>query len=91
MFTLHSETAGTATRYIEIAQATNPDFYLDAIVFNAINCNPAPPVLEVSGNFDFCASPVLIAPALTITDAANQTISSLMFRLEQGLFQQRIV
>ncbi len=84
VFTLHSETAGTATRYIEIAQVTNPDFYLDAIVFNVINCNPTPPDLDISGNFDFCASPVLIAPAMTITDAANQTISSAYVQIGTG-------
>ena len=84
VYILYTGTTSTPTRFIEVIGANSSDFYLDAILFNAISCQPAAPDLDVSGNFDFCASPVLIAPALTITDAANQTISSAYVQIGTG-------
>ena len=84
VFIIHTETAGTLTRYIEIIGANNQDFYLDGIVFHAIECNPASPDLDVAGTFDFCASPVAIAPELIITDAANQLIRSAYVQFWDG-------
>ena len=84
IYTLHIETTGAATRYIEIAGTSAQDFYVDGVIFNAISCIPASPDLDVSGTFDFCAAPLAIAPALTITDAANQTISSAYVQIGAG-------
>ena len=84
VFLLHTETTGTATRYIEIIGGNNSDFYLDAIVFNAISCDPGAPDLDAEGTITYCGSPVPIAPALLITDPANQTISNAYVQFGDG-------
>jgi hypothetical protein len=76
IFIIHTETTGTVTRYIEITGTSNQDFYLDAIVFHAITCNPSPPDLDVEGSYTYCGSPIFIAPGLTLTDPANQIINA---------------
>ncbi len=81
---MHTETTGTLTRYIEIIGANNQDFYLDGLIFHAIACDPAPPDLDVNGTFEFCASPLPIAPGLLITDPANQIIRSAYVQFWDG-------
>ncbi|MFZ2287456.1 MAG: HYR domain-containing protein, partial [Bacteroidales bacterium] len=84
VFLMYTETTGTVTRYIEISGANNLDFYLDGIVFHAIACDPAAPDLDVDGTFEFCASPVPIAPGLVITDPENQKIRSAYVQFWDG-------
>ena len=84
IFILHTETAGTATKYIEISSAGNQDFFLDAVIFNAVNCQPAAPDLDVTGSYEFCGSPVQIAPGLIIADPSNQIISSAYVQFWDG-------
>ncbi|MEZ5021016.1 MAG: hypothetical protein R2756_13040 [Bacteroidales bacterium] len=84
VFLIHAETAGTDARFIEIIGANNSDFLLDGITFSAISCDPDAPDLDVDGNFEFCASPVSIAEGLTITDAADQIISSAYVMIGSG-------
>ena len=85
VYILHIETAGTPTRYIEIAQVTSSDFYLDAIVFNAINLPSCRlQILMFPATLIFVPHLFLIAPALIITDAANQTVSSAYVQIGTG-------
>ena len=84
VFIMHTETTGTLTRYIEIIGANNQDFFLDGIIFHAIACVPGPPDLDVSGSYEYCGSPVLLASGLTITDPANQTIRSAFVQIGTG-------
>ena len=86
-FVLHIEKAGTPTRYIEIAAVSPinpPDFYVDAVVFNAITCVLPAPDLDVSGDFEYCGSPISIATALAITDPNNQTINAAYVQIGTG-------
>ena len=53
-------------------------------MFNATSCEPSPPDLDVTGNYEYCGSPVLIAPALTISDPANQIIQSAYVQIGTG-------
>ena len=86
-FVLHVEKAGTPTRYIEIAAvapANPPDFYVDAVVFNAISCELPAPDLDVDGSYTYCGSPISIASSLTLTDPNNQTINAAYVQVGTG-------
>ena len=76
LYMLHIEKAGTPTRYIEVSPANGQDFYLDAVVFNVVSCQPGAPDLDVEGLYTYCGSQISIAPGLTITDPANQIINA---------------
>jgi hypothetical protein len=84
IFLLHIEATLDATRYIEISSAGNQDFYLDALAFNAISCDPGAPDLDAEGTVTFCGSPVPVDPALLINDPANQTISGAYVQFGNG-------
>ncbi|MDT8373316.1 MAG: lectin-like protein, partial [Bacteroidales bacterium] len=78
-------TASQNTNQIRIRLASGSDYcYLDAIVFNALGCLPPPPDLDVSGDLVYCGTPLLIAPELTITDGADQIISSAYVQIGTG-------
>ncbi|MDX9772366.1 MAG: hypothetical protein RBT02_02975, partial [Bacteroidales bacterium] len=82
VFVLHVEKAGISTGYIEISIANGSDIYLDALVFNAISCNPPAPDLDVEGSYTYCGSPISIAPALNLTDLNNQVVNEAYVQIE---------
>ncbi|MCU0378304.1 MAG: hypothetical protein MUC78_08590, partial [Bacteroidales bacterium] len=84
IFLSHIETTNVPTRYIEIWGVNSQNFFLDAIVFNAISCEPPPPDLDVTGSLEYCGSPLLIAPELLISDPADQVISAAYVQIGAG-------
>ena len=78
-------TASQNTNQIRIRLASGSDHcYLDAAVFNVLSCLPPPPDLDVSGDLEYCGTPLLIAPELTITDGADQIISGAYVQIGTG-------
>ena len=78
-------TAAQNTSRIRVSLASGSDyFYIDAVIFSYPTCDPPAPDLDVSGNFEFCGSPVQIAPGLSISDPANQIIYSAYAQIGNG-------
>ncbi len=84
LFSLHIETTGIATNYIEISPANSYDLYLDALVYNAMSCDLAAPDLDVEGSYTYCGSQIYIAPGLTIGDPYNQIITYAYVQIGNG-------
>ena len=85
VFITETVTASQNTNRIRVRlQAGSDHFHLDGLVFNALTCLPPPPVLSVSGNYEYCGSQTLIAPELTVTDPADQIIDAAYVQIGTG-------
>ena len=85
LFLSETVTASQNTNRIRVSLRYGSDyFYLDGLIFNALACLPPPPVLTVTGNYDYCGLPVLISPELTITDGANQILNAAYVQIGNG-------
>jgi len=84
-FLVEQVTASQNTNRLRIRLDPGSDyFYLDAIVFHTLSCDPPPPVLGVSGDYEFCGLPVSISTGLTISDPADQVISAAYVQIGTG-------
>ncbi|NLE34484.1 MAG: hypothetical protein GX622_05230, partial [Bacteroidales bacterium] len=85
LFITETVTATQNTNRLRIRRQSGSDhFHLDGLVFNVLTCLPPPPVLNVSGNYEYCGSQTLIAPELTVTDTADQVIDAAYVQIENG-------